>query len=309
MCATVEPGSVRRQDSRPHSHIIEPPGSTAPIRERAALRPESRVTRIGVAGIAVALRMAESIMNRRATHHAVLSALVARVVRGGRQRATRDIDVGARIIRGSAGWHECQRDLISGDQSARGTQHEAEQGGLAGSLDDVPPGLRDDLHRASRGRRQEDSHPRAARGARQRSQDEHAAAGQPDRDLGCELPDRRRRHGPDAAPGSTPEGNHAHRWHRAGRRTWPACRRSRADWPSRRRSGCDRLPCAESTRRSRGHALPVRVESVADVKLAGSCEFSMWIDYTAVDGIQVDRAATRPSLSGTEPSHLLIALN
>ncbi len=57
-----------------------------------------------------------------------------------------------------------------------------------------------------------------------------------------------------------------------------------------------------------GHALPVRVESVADVKLAGSCQFSMWIDYTAVDGIQVDRAATRPSLSGT-PSHLLIALN
>jgi hypothetical protein len=58
-----------------------------------------------------------------------------------------------------------------------------------------------------------------------------------------------------------------------------------------------------------GHALPVRVESVADVKLAGSCEFSMWIDYTSVDGIEVDRAATRPSLSGTEATHLLIALN
>ena len=58
-----------------------------------------------------------------------------------------------------------------------------------------------------------------------------------------------------------------------------------------------------------GHAMPVRVESVADVKLAGSCEFSMWIDYTAVDGIRVDHAATRPSLSGSEPSHLLIALN
>lgn len=28
-----------------------------------------------------------------------------------------------------------------------------------------------------------------------------------------------------------------------------------------------------------GHALPVLVESVADVKLAGACEFSMWIDY------------------------------
>ena len=35
-----------------------------------------------------------------------------------------------------------------------------------------------------------------------------------------------------------------------------------------------------------GHALPVLVESVADVKLAGACEFSMWIDYTAVDGIR-----------------------
>ena len=58
-----------------------------------------------------------------------------------------------------------------------------------------------------------------------------------------------------------------------------------------------------------GHALPVRVESVADVKLAGSCEFSMWIDYTIVDGISVESAATRPSLSGSEPSHLLIALH
>ena len=96
-------------------------------------------------------------------------------------------------------------------------------------------------------------------------------------------------------------------WLRAGRRPRSsmaprrsthvaACRKSKAGWPSRRRSGCDRSPCAESTRRSSGHALPVRVESVADVKLAGSCEFSMWIDYTAVDGIRVDRAATRPSL-------------
>ena len=59
-----------------------------------------------------------------------------------------------------------------------------------------------------------------------------------------------------------------------------------------------------------GHSLPVRVESVADVKLAGSCEFSMWIDYTDVDGIRVEGAATRPSLSGSAPpSHLLIALN
>jgi uncharacterized protein YebE (UPF0316 family) len=58
-----------------------------------------------------------------------------------------------------------------------------------------------------------------------------------------------------------------------------------------------------------GHALPVRVESVADVKLAGRCEFSMWIDYIAVDGLQVDQVATRPTLSESEASHLLIALN
>jgi hypothetical protein len=57
-----------------------------------------------------------------------------------------------------------------------------------------------------------------------------------------------------------------------------------------------------------GHALPVLVESVADVKLAGACEFSMWIDYTAVDGIRIDRVATRPPMPGSEPSQLLIAL-
>ncbi len=58
-----------------------------------------------------------------------------------------------------------------------------------------------------------------------------------------------------------------------------------------------------------GHALPVLVESVADVKLAGACEFSMWIDYTAVDGIRIDRVATRPPMPGSEPSRLLIALH
>lgn len=57
-----------------------------------------------------------------------------------------------------------------------------------------------------------------------------------------------------------------------------------------------------------GHALPVLVESVADVKLAGSCEFSMWIDYTSVDGQRVERASTRPRPSTSEPSPLLIAL-
>lgn len=57
-----------------------------------------------------------------------------------------------------------------------------------------------------------------------------------------------------------------------------------------------------------GHALPVLVESVADVKLAGACEFSMWIDYTAVDGQRVERQATRPRPSPAEPSALLVAL-
>jgi len=57
-----------------------------------------------------------------------------------------------------------------------------------------------------------------------------------------------------------------------------------------------------------GHALPVLVESVADVKLAGACEFSMWIDYTSVDGQHVERASTRPRPSMSEPSPLLIAL-
>ena len=56
-----------------------------------------------------------------------------------------------------------------------------------------------------------------------------------------------------------------------------------------------------------GHTLPVLVESVADVKLAGSCEFSMWIDYTSVNGQRIERAVTRP-LPATEPSPLLIAL-
>jgi hypothetical protein len=57
-----------------------------------------------------------------------------------------------------------------------------------------------------------------------------------------------------------------------------------------------------------GHALPVLVESLADVKLAGSCEFSMWIDYTAVEGRRVERVASLPRPSTSEPSPLLIAL-
>ena len=58
-----------------------------------------------------------------------------------------------------------------------------------------------------------------------------------------------------------------------------------------------------------GHAMPVHVESVADVKLAGTCEFAMWIDYTVVDGRPVALAATRPhpsSPAGSSP--LLVAL-
>lgn len=58
-----------------------------------------------------------------------------------------------------------------------------------------------------------------------------------------------------------------------------------------------------------GHAMPVHVESVADVKLAGSCEFAMWIDYTTVDGRPVTLAATRPHPSSPAgPSPLLVAL-
>ncbi len=57
-----------------------------------------------------------------------------------------------------------------------------------------------------------------------------------------------------------------------------------------------------------GHALPVLVESLADVKLAGPCQFSMWIDYTSVDGRRLNRGAARPRPSVTEPSTLLLAL-
>lgn len=58
-----------------------------------------------------------------------------------------------------------------------------------------------------------------------------------------------------------------------------------------------------------GHALPVHVESTADVKLAGACEFAMWIDYTSVDGRRVHRAAARPfPTTAARPSPLLIAL-
>jgi hypothetical protein len=57
-----------------------------------------------------------------------------------------------------------------------------------------------------------------------------------------------------------------------------------------------------------GHALPVHVESTADVRLAGPCEFAMWIDYTSVDGRRVHRAATRPHPTTAAPSPLLVAL-
>jgi hypothetical protein len=57
-----------------------------------------------------------------------------------------------------------------------------------------------------------------------------------------------------------------------------------------------------------GYALPVLVESVADVKFAGACEFSMWIDYTMVGGLRLDRTATRPGPPNAQPSPLLVAL-
>lgn len=57
-----------------------------------------------------------------------------------------------------------------------------------------------------------------------------------------------------------------------------------------------------------GRALPVLVESTADVRLAGACEFAMWIDYDAVDGRRVERATSSRLAAGAEPSRLLVAL-
>ncbi len=56
-----------------------------------------------------------------------------------------------------------------------------------------------------------------------------------------------------------------------------------------------------------GHALPVHVESVADVRFAGPCEFSMWIDYTTVDGLPVTRAVARRVPPASAASSLLVA--
>jgi hypothetical protein len=57
-----------------------------------------------------------------------------------------------------------------------------------------------------------------------------------------------------------------------------------------------------------GHAMPVHVTSTADVKLAGTCEFSMWIDYTAVDGQRIARATARREPPSAAAASLLIAL-
>jgi len=57
-----------------------------------------------------------------------------------------------------------------------------------------------------------------------------------------------------------------------------------------------------------GRSLPVHVESVADVKFAGDCEFSMWIDYTSVDGQPVRRVVARREPPTSVAAPLLIAL-
>jgi hypothetical protein len=57
-----------------------------------------------------------------------------------------------------------------------------------------------------------------------------------------------------------------------------------------------------------GHALPVLVESTADVKLAGTCDFAMWIEYSDVDGQQVAPAARHVQQSSVAPAPLLVAL-
>ena len=56
-----------------------------------------------------------------------------------------------------------------------------------------------------------------------------------------------------------------------------------------------------------GHSLPVHVESVADVRFAGTCEFSMWIDYTAVDGRVIATATARREPPATAAVSLLVA--
>ena len=56
-----------------------------------------------------------------------------------------------------------------------------------------------------------------------------------------------------------------------------------------------------------GHSLPVHVESVADVRFAGPCEFSMWIDYSTVDGQPVRRAIARRQPPAGVVSSLLVA--
>ena len=57
-----------------------------------------------------------------------------------------------------------------------------------------------------------------------------------------------------------------------------------------------------------GVSLPVLVESVADVKFAGSCEFSMWIDYTVVNGQRVAQATARREPQARVAAPLLVAL-
>ena len=147
-----------------------------------------------------------------------------------------------------------------------------------------------------------DSASRAARGARQRSRDERAGAG------------------PQAAISdanyqiaATPPGACA--WLRAGAKppsstarridAGGACSASKAGWPSRRRSGCAPSRSAQVPGSS-GHALPVRVESVADVKLAGTA--SSRCGLTTPRRWTCRRAAARRAELRRQPAPLLIAL-
>jgi len=57
-----------------------------------------------------------------------------------------------------------------------------------------------------------------------------------------------------------------------------------------------------------GHTLPVQVMSVADVKFAGACEFSMWIDYQDVGGRPVTHRAARRDPATGRATPLLVAL-
>ena len=265
-------------------------------------------TRLGV----LALRLLKGWRSRSCTdtrHHPTVIAAFALVSYAGVASAQRTSPMPSAATASTPADDDGRGRREPGDQSACGTQHEAEQDRLAGSVDDVPPWRRTDLHGAARGRRQADSHSRAASGARHRSQDEHSRrspAGSRSRTTTitslatpavgrCAWPlDGKRRRSSTAPRKSTRE---------------VACSKSKAGWPSRRRSGCDRSAVRRTYQAVGGHALPVRVESVADVKLAGRASSRCGSITSRSTALRVDHVATRPSLSGSEGPRLLIALN